>query len=183
MRAAHCLNSKPGVVRLVVLLLLLTSAQVRAEGPWVVTLGAGPAEHRVGGRRSDFMLGASSRIDAGYRVVDTAAFGAGLGVHLGVGYMRSDDIDSQGCGATCEPFDFGFSAQLLIADRVLVVPWAGYLDIGLYRNRAAGVELGYDFRVCDRNRLTAVATYTRSPGLSASHTYDGIGVRIAYRYW
>src|SRR5688500_11710133 len=84
--AAHRVNMRPETVcRTVMILVLLASTQARADGAWGVKLGATPSLHRIGSN-SDFMLSASSQLDAAYRIVDGATVAAGIGAHLGIAY-------------------------------------------------------------------------------------------------
>jgi hypothetical protein len=169
--------------RTVVLLLLLMSAEARGEGPWGIAAGAGPAGFRVDGTPlgDGLKLGASARLDAGYRVVDSVAVGA----HLGIAYVEAKYSNSIAGQMTYVPFELGVGVQLVIVDRVLIAPWAGLLDTAEARLYAAGVALGYDVLERGRDRISAVATFTtaRESFRDYPETYNSIGVGVAYRYW
>ena len=171
------------------MLLLLTSAEARADGPWVITLGAGPELNRevfvFTATGNDFRLGASARLDAGYHFATAHASVANgaIGVHLGIAYIQTRPfIDGPVVGPTVIPLEAGLGAQLVLADRVLIAPWAGLVDLSQYRFYAYGIELGYDVLVRGRDRLCAVATFTRAPGNNGV-SYTSIGAGVAYRYW
>jgi hypothetical protein len=176
------------MVRTVVLLLVLMSATARAEGPWGVALGAGPAVHRVIGGTvwpGQFMLGASARLDAGYRVIDSTAVGVAVGPHFGIAYARAREIDGvidAEVDATYIPFEMGLGAQVVIAERLRVAAWGGMIDLRQGRFGAWGVDLGFDIVVRGQDRVSAVATCTRAEG-PLGYSYDSIGAGVAYRYW
>jgi hypothetical protein len=173
--------------RALLLLLVLASADARAEAPWRIAIGGGPAFQRVtGGMVSpDFKLGASARLDAGYHVLDSTAVGATLGAHLGIGYVRAHEVDLAryiDVDTTYFPFEVGVGAQLVIADRLLIAPWIGMLDLKERRFHAGGVGLGFDVDVRGHDRITAMATFTRAPG-DHGDSFNSVGVGVGYRYW
>lgn len=131
-------------------------------------------------------LGASARLNAGYRVADSLA----LGAHLGIAYVNGARYENYlGGSATSAPLEAGIGAQLVIADRVQVAPWIGFLDTAATRFRACGIDLGFDVIVRGHDRLSAVATFATAGNVGfgftdnssqADHTFAG---GLAYRYW
>jgi hypothetical protein len=169
--------------RAVLLLLLVPAAEARAEGPWNIALGAGPAVHL---RRyeyaaaNDYTIGASARLDAGYRFLPSLAVGS----HIGIAYTRGPvESGPEQRETYYVPFELGVGAQIVIADRALIAPWAGFLDIAGHGTLAGGTEVGYDLIVRGHDRVSGVATLTWAHQLHASVTYVSIGAGIAYRYW
>jgi hypothetical protein len=175
--------------RVVALLILLTSADAHADGRWSVAFGGGPAVFRVGGttelvdgsKHDGVKLGATARLDAGYRVADKVAFGT----HLGLSYVEAKYTRSIAGPTTYVPFELGLGAQLTIVDRLLVAPWAGQIDMSGARFWAGGITVGFDVVEGAHERLTVVASFTnaRENFRSYPETYDAFGAGIAYRYW
>jgi hypothetical protein len=160
----------------------MCTAEARAEGPWNIAVGGGPAVHL---RRyeysaaNDWAVGASARLDAGYRFARRLA----VGPHLGIDYMREPAASALDRDRYYVPFELGVGAQVVIADRAMIAPWAGIGDIGDARPLAGGVDFAYDISVCGHDRVSAVAMLmvAHQPHISGTHISSGAG--IAYRFW
>jgi hypothetical protein len=180
---AHRVKRAHAMSRALVLLLLLMAAEARAEEPWRIGVSTGPAVFRVNGTTmgDGLKLGASARLDAGYRVMDAIAVGA----HLGIAFLEAKYSNSIAGPMTYAPFEAGLAAQLVIANRVAISPWGGILDTAESRFFAAGVTLGFDLLERSHDRIGAIVAFTtaRENFRSNPETYDSIGAGIAYRYW
>lgn len=177
------------MLRVVALLILLASADAHADGSWSVAFGGGPAVVRVGGtpelldgsKHDGIKLGATARLDAGYRIADKVAFGT----HLGLAYAEAKYTRSIAGQTTYVPFELGLGAQLTIVDRLLVAPWAGEIDMSGARFWAGGITVGFDVIEGAHERLTVVVSFTnaRESFRANPETYDAFGAGVAYRYW
>ena len=162
--------------RLAAVVLLLAATQARAESPWSVLVGAGPAlQHRVDYSPGDsYTLGASARLDVGYRVAAPLA----LGAHLGVDLLREDDTTT----VTHVPFELGVGAQVGLAERFLVAPWLGKLDLVDQRPLAIGTELAFDLSARGPDRLSVLASLLWAHRPSGD-SWSSFSVGLAWRYW
>jgi hypothetical protein len=173
----------PPVYRSALLLFLISSGEARAEGPWSILFGAGPAlQHRIDYSPGDaYSLGGSARLDAGYRVAPPLA----IGVHLGIDIVR--EVDSVGGSAdtttvTHVPFELGIGAQLGFAKRFVVAPWFGKLDLVEERRYVIGTELAFDLEARGPDRLSALATAMWAHR-STGDGWSSFSVGLAWRYW
>lgn len=187
--SAHDVNVSTEMFRVVALLILLTSADAHADGRWSVAFGGGPAVFRVGGtpeladgsQHGGVKLGATARLDAGFRVADKVAFGT----HLGLAYVEAKYSRSVAGPTTYVPFELGLGAQVTIGDQLLVAPWVGPIDMSGRSFLAAGITVGFDMIERAHERLAVVASFTHAREHLRSYpaTYDAFSVGIAYRYW
>jgi hypothetical protein len=169
--------------RIVALVIVLASADAHAEGPWMATISGGPAAQRVTGRsENDVLLGATARLDVGYRVSNSVA----LGPHLGIGFVRLSTLyprnNQDPETSNYVPLEGGLGAQVLIADRALVSPWVGANELHGVRLVAVGLQLGYDVVVREHDRISAIASITVAPRENREG-YQGLVLGMAYRCW
>jgi hypothetical protein len=166
-----------------VAMLLLFANQARAEGPWSVLFGAGPAlQHRIDYSPGDaYTLGASVRLDAGYRVAAPVA----IGVHLGIDVLRETDALGGSPDSTTVihvPFELGIGAQLGFAGRFMVAPWIGELDLVDERPLVIGSDLAFDLEKRDSDRLSALAS-VMSAHRTGGESWSSFSIGLAWRYW
>src|SRR5690348_2860500 len=169
--------------RVVAVVILLASAEAHAEGPWQATIGGGPAAQRVTGRsENDVLFGATARLDVGYRVSNAVA----LGTHLGIGFVRLPTLYPRDIQdpetSNYAPLEAGLGAQVLIADRALVSPWVGANELHGVRLLAVGMQLGYDVKVREHDRVSAIASITVAPRENREG-YQSLVLGMAYRCW
>lgn len=162
--------------RCAVLFLLLFASEARAEGPWSVLFGAGPAwQHRLDYSAMDtYTLGASSRLDVGYRVAEPLA----IGVHLGIDFMRYVDNTVAAPTAIHVPFELGLGTQFGFARRFVVAPWLGKQE----GDSVIGSEAAFDLDARGPHRLSVFASVRRAYR-SYGNNWSSFCVGLAWRYW
>jgi hypothetical protein len=128
------------------------------------------------------LLGATARLDVGYRVSSAVA----LGTHLGIAFVRLPTLYPRGNQdpetSSYVPLEAGLGAQVLIADRALVSPWFGAHELHGSRLLAVGLQVGYDINVRAHDRISAVASVTLAPR-DTGNGYQSLVIGMAYRCW